>query len=123
MYGVVLWSDRTKNCAVIWCEDHRKLAYFQDDTRALSDNLPFGPGDLIEFSVREHGDLRWALDPCLVSERQYDSLADDLLDACFPPPSRTAPRISMPDHVQEGGDVLHFPMHRVARSEKTLETA
>ena len=28
MYGVILWSDQKAQRAVIWCEDHGKLAYF-----------------------------------------------------------------------------------------------
>ncbi len=27
MYGVILWSDQEAQRAVIWCEDHGKLAY------------------------------------------------------------------------------------------------
>lgn len=28
MYGVILWSDEITQKAVIWCEDHGRLAYF-----------------------------------------------------------------------------------------------
>ena len=36
MYGVILWSDQTAQRAVIWCEDHGKLAYFNRQTDAIA---------------------------------------------------------------------------------------
>ena len=49
MLGVVLWSDAGDNKAVIWCEDHGDLAYFNggvDDPASLMD---FDAGDLVHL--------------------------------------------------------------------------
>jgi len=74
MYGVVLWSDRNRKSAVIWCEDHRNLAFIRED--ASSARLQ--PGDLVEFDLHEENDIRLALGPRLVAPEQYPSLADAL---------------------------------------------
>jgi len=86
MYGVVLWSDSRQTKAVIWCEDHRNLAFFKRDGEA-GPGMPGGgtrfvPGDLVEFDLREENDLRLAVDPCLVAPHEYPSLAADLRSAC-----------------------------------------
>ena len=39
MLGVVLWSDSSENNAVIWCEDHGDLAYF-DGTHLFEHSDP-----------------------------------------------------------------------------------
>jgi len=80
MYGVVLWSDNKRNKAVIWCEDHKNLAFFKRD-RDATEAAQFVPGDLVEFDLREENELRLAVDPCLVAPHEYPSLAVDLQSA------------------------------------------
>lgn len=80
MYGVVLWSDNKRNKAVIWCEDHKNLAFFKRD-RDAAEAAQFVPGDLVEFDLREENELRLAVDPCLVAPHEYPSLAADLQSA------------------------------------------
>jgi hypothetical protein len=78
MYGVVLWSDHGQDRAVIWCEDHGDLAYY-DGERALSDaNAAFEPGDLVRFDVSEGRRMRIASNPQIVASDQYPNLAGDL---------------------------------------------
>ena len=77
MYGVVLWSDKKQNRAVIWCEDHRNLAFYKDESN-LSEASLFVPGDLVEFDLREVDDMRLAVDPCVVSAHEFPSLPGDL---------------------------------------------
>lgn len=84
MYGVILWSDLVKKCAVIWCEDHRSLAYFSCAADDRQNMTMFGPGDLVEFDVKEEGDMRIALRPSLVAQGQYESLNHDLIQASKP---------------------------------------
>lgn len=108
MFGVVLWSDRQKNCAVIWCEDHRHLAYFKDDAEAAPRRV-LGTGDLVEFELHEDNDIRFALDPNVIAEKQYAWLADDLIrggraNQPYPPDP-----ISLPGQEAGGSKVLTFP--------------
>lgn len=80
MYGVVLWSDKKQNRAVIWCEDHRNLAFYKDESN-LSEASGFVPGDLVEFDLREVDDMRLAVDPSIVSKHEFASLPGDLKTA------------------------------------------
>ncbi len=105
MFGVVLWSDREKKRAVIWCEDHRNLAFFRQDSETV-DGGDFVPGDLVEFDLREENELRLAIDPCLVAPHEYPSLAQELRSACAgiarkqtSPPRRDAARDPADDRV------------------------
>lgn len=113
MYGVVLWSDLNKNCAVIWCEDHSSLAYFKDDRGVMTDGLAFGPGDLVEFEVRMENDMRLALDPSIVAAQQYPGLADDLIRAGEATQAQSQAQsrepMSLPGHDRGTSHVLPFP--------------
>ncbi|MEM6759179.1 MAG: hypothetical protein AAF601_06830 [Pseudomonadota bacterium] len=64
MIGVILWSDPTKQTAVVWCEDHGNLAYLsQPHLDDLSGSF-VDAGDVIEFdmtterSQRQIGNVR-----------------------------------------------------------------
>lgn len=84
MYGVVLWRDSKCNRAVIWCEDHRNLAFFSEDIGGLGASgtrAAFEPGDLVAFDLREENDLRLAVDPYVVAPHEFPSLATDLKSA------------------------------------------
>ncbi|WP_306155684.1 hypothetical protein [Roseovarius sp. MMSF_3281] len=76
MYGVVLWSDHSRNRAVIWCEDHGDLAYFDGGLPAGGPGLE--PGDLVRFEVSEGKRMRIVSNPRVVASEQYPSLASDL---------------------------------------------
>lgn len=109
MFGVVLWSDRQRNCAVIWCEDHRNLAYFSNDGDAPSGEMLFDIGDLVEFDLREQDDVRLAMSPSLVAERHYPNLADDLLRAGGAQSVPKMPSSSLPGQERGGSLVVPFP--------------
>ncbi|WP_397541440.1 hypothetical protein [Roseovarius salis] len=81
MYGVVLWSDSKRNRAVIWCEDHRNLAFFNEEDDTATSREGFEPGDLVAFDLREENDLRLAVDPYVVAPHEFPSLAMDLKSA------------------------------------------
>ncbi|THH38929.1 hypothetical protein E4Z66_05065 [Aliishimia ponticola] len=70
MYGVILWSDPLDRRAVIWCEDQRGLAYYEDPQRAVDavdiEKIFFDPGDLVEFDVTFEQDKRLAFNAASV---------------------------------------------------------
>lgn len=78
MLGVVLWSDSSDKKAVIWCEDHGNLAYYNGKTHAVRDIFDFGAGDLVQFDLTEERHLRLVRNPRRISENMYPTLAQDL---------------------------------------------
>ncbi|MGB1153653.1 MAG: hypothetical protein ACPG4F_05730 [Paracoccaceae bacterium] len=82
MYGVILWSDQKAQRAVIWCEDHGKLAYFNPHTDAISlaaaKKHQLGVGDLIKFHVREWCTVRRASKVELIAAAKFPDLAGGL---------------------------------------------
>lgn len=81
MYGVVLWSDKDQNRAVIWCEDHGDLAFYGGETDVPPSQTFMEPGDLVQFQVEEARNMRFARNVSLVSSEQYPTLAQDLKEA------------------------------------------
>ena len=98
-----------KKCAVIWCEDHRSLAYFNGATDACEARLRLGPGDLVEFDVEEDGDLRIALRPSVVAQEHYISLPDDLMRATSLDQTSDQPCTCVTYKKTDCGHVLPFP--------------
>ncbi|MEM7596811.1 MAG: hypothetical protein AAF382_03875 [Pseudomonadota bacterium] len=106
-----------KNCAVIWCEDHRKLAYFSQNPSPSAADMLFGVGDLVEFEIREENDLRLALAPVVVAERHHSLLSDELLRSVAPEVARSVPpntdparvETSLPMAREDTSRVLPFP--------------
>lgn len=78
MFGVVLWSDCATQKAVIWCEDHGELAYFDAVEHPGAVDLALEPGDLVRFELCQAGRMRLVRNPCLVAEQQFPTLASDL---------------------------------------------
>lgn len=82
MYGVILWSDHNAKKAVIWCEDHGKLAYFnpavdENDSTQGGESM-FGVGDLIKFQVSDWCTVRRASKVQLIAAAQFPGLAGGL---------------------------------------------
>ena len=109
MYGVVLWSDKQKDRAVIWCEDHRNLAFFKNEANEEGRGTSFEPGDLVKFDLREIDDLRLAVDPCLVAPGEYPSLARELMRIGEEAKYKT----SLPTRERGKVDVIRFPLTAV----------
>ena len=85
MLGVVLWCDAAKAKAVIWCEDHGKLAYYTPAAASGHDGAQVGAvagfdaGDLVRFDLSEEEDqLRYAHNPEVLSDLAYPTLAQVL---------------------------------------------
>ncbi|MEL7093102.1 MAG: hypothetical protein AAFN94_15320 [Pseudomonadota bacterium] len=51
MIGVILWSDPTKQTAVVWCEDQGNLAYLSQPHLADLSGSFVDAGDVIEFDM------------------------------------------------------------------------
>ena len=93
MFVVVLWSDQLRNRAVIWCEDHGDLAFFNGDGLSELDGADMDPGDLVHFYVSEDRHMRLARNPKLVASDEYPTLAHELKKAgaaTSPPPAPRA---------------------------------
>jgi len=78
MYGVVLWTDQRLNRAVIWCEDHGDLAFYKG---AKGGDAAMAAGDLVEFDLRDTGDIRFADTPRLITQRSHPTLSLELKKA------------------------------------------
>lgn len=60
MIGVVVWSNRPRQQAVIWCEDHAALAYLAGEEHFVASADWPEPGDMLELETEVVGDLRCA---------------------------------------------------------------
>jgi hypothetical protein len=80
MLGVVLWSDNTENTAVIWCEDHGELAYFSGNQGLSIADVTLDAGDLVQFDLHQHQNLRMAQNPRRVFRSAYSGLAESLVE-------------------------------------------
>ena len=78
MFGVVLWSSKDDHKAVIWCEDHGDLAFYNGGGNSVFDGDGLDAGDLIRFNLSEGRDMRVATDPQLIAEQHYPGLAENL---------------------------------------------
>ncbi|CUH53004.1 hypothetical protein [Shimia marina] len=86
MFGVVLWSDPERCKAVIWCEDHRDLAYFDGAKEGVMDHGPneetasvaLGVGDMLLFDVCVTEQRRTAYN----LQRVAVAAAEDLVNKC-----------------------------------------
>lgn len=87
MFGVVLWSDRQRNRAVIWCEDHGDLAFFKGEGADGAENSDIEPGDLVQFDLRREKHMRLASNPRVVASEEYPTLARDLQQAGYGGPA------------------------------------
>ena len=72
MCGVVLWSSQADGRAVIWCEDHGKLAFYAAQLPPQAANgeqqgVSLDAGDLIEFDVEDQEHQRRAHNPRLLA--------------------------------------------------------
>ena len=81
MYGVVLWSDQEQNRAVIWCEDHGDLAFYSGTETSVFDAPDLDAGDLVQFELTRSRNMRLAINPKLIAEDEYPTLAQALRDA------------------------------------------
>lgn len=109
MLGVVLWSDTTDNKAVIWCEDHGELAYFNGEGGTAFEGVALDAGDLVQFEMEQASELRLARNMRRLEHGAYTGLSESLVEA-------TAPQ-KAPKSAAElcSADILPFTARRNAR--------
>lgn len=88
MFGVVLWSDDEDHKAVIWCEDHGDLAFYQSHCDA--ENVAMDAGDWVEFDLSMDRNMRFAHNPRLIAEGVFPELPESL-ETAVPVPVSSAP--------------------------------
>jgi len=83
MFGVVLWSCPDEGRAVIWCEDHGKLAFYARSKCSVAcadahEGDALDAGDLIEFDVEDLSEQRRAHNPKLLVPDHAPCIATEL---------------------------------------------
>lgn len=79
MIGIILWCDTAEQKAVIWCEDQGDLAYLSGCENVVAPDPFFDVGDVVEFDVQTRRNMRLALNPSRVAQRNAGtSLSDGL---------------------------------------------
>lgn len=84
MLGVVLWSDSTDKKAVIWCEDHGELAYFDGKGSSIFEGASLDAGDLVQFEMQQENQRRLAHNMRRVQQGAYAGLTERLVEAAAP---------------------------------------
>lgn len=74
MFGVVLWSDRADQKAVIWCEDHGDLAFYRQSGE--QDCLRLDVGDWVQFDLVMERNQRLVRNPMLLEQQAYRGIQD-----------------------------------------------
>lgn len=74
MIGVVVWSNKGREQAVIWCDDHAALAYLVGRDHYCDDTTWPEPGDMVELCDEVQGDLRYARSVVPLNDPRADRL-------------------------------------------------
>ncbi|WP_378945587.1 hypothetical protein [Paracoccus sp. R86501] len=85
MIGVVVWSNISREKAIIWCEDQATLAYLQGRANLIDPDKWPEPGDLVELETETVGNLRHALNVSMISEQACPELPRMLSEAAQTP--------------------------------------
>lgn len=112
MIGVILWSSRAKEKAVVWCEDHAALAYLQGRDNLLAGNDWPEAGDLVELESETIDGLRYARTVSMVSAPKRSDLPELLKGMAAPKGSRQ-PVLRVISNKSMPSDTPR-PQHRVA---------
>ncbi|RPE71797.1 hypothetical protein EDD53_0925 [Pacificibacter maritimus] len=81
MQGLVLWYDRTRNKAIVWCDDCDKLAYASATDILIEEHQSLKVGDLVCFDLITFGDFRGCTNLRLVEEQRAPHISHDLINA------------------------------------------
>lgn len=77
MYGIVLWSGNEGRKAVIWCEDHGDLAFFETVADPV-DGPRLEAGDMVRFRSEAGRRMRLAVDLERVADQRFPEVVDTL---------------------------------------------
>ncbi|MEM6310592.1 MAG: hypothetical protein AAF754_11125 [Pseudomonadota bacterium] len=107
MFGVILWSDPEVGKAVIWCEDHGDLAYYEDAEHSANlDRLFFDPGDYVEFDLCVDNELRRASNAHTILAAEYRSVAHTLNRV-----RAHTPHLPVAEEAATSAQVIHLTDH------------
>ena len=127
MLGVVLWSDRKDHKAVIWCEDHGDLAYFNGGAEAPIEMPEFDAGDLVHFELHQESHLRLARNPRRIDQGAYGGLAGQLQVASAINRLQVVPTVKQPNAVPNRSEspaaatnVIPFKREHTERADRDL---
>ena len=76
MLGVVVWAAKSDSTAIVWCEDQGDLAFLEMQTHTAVAPERFNKGDLIQFDVTQHHDVRVAHNPRRIAQHYCVGLDD-----------------------------------------------
>lgn len=107
MLGVVLWSDPQERKAVIWCEDHGDLAFYQCEQAPTDSAFAMDAGDLVQFDVDTRQSFRVACNPQLLEGGMFSDLPDVLAETVH----KTDPTAAQPGSGPKTADVI--PLHQM----------
>lgn len=94
MIGVVVWSNRIREQAVIWCDDHAALAYLVGRDHFEAEIGWPEPGDMVELCDEVQGELRLAREVRPLSDAVLPRLQDLLAQEGQ---ARRSPRLKIVD--------------------------
>ncbi|MEP2534045.1 hypothetical protein [Shimia sp.] len=124
MLGVILWSDTNDNKAVIWCEDHGDLAFFNGGSERPDALLDFDAGDLVQFDLREDRHQRLARNPRRVGQGAFAGLPDTL--SATRPAAKSDNTIvekTDPEEAMVSAKIIPFAPAQPRQQERSLELA
>lgn len=81
MLGIVLWADQEARKAVIWCNDHGKLAFITADSHLDATAAIPSEGSLCGIETIERGEMRLCVSIKLICPDVLPLLAESLLEA------------------------------------------
>ncbi|WP_439141260.1 hypothetical protein [Planktotalea sp.] len=117
MLGVVIWTDAEDSKAIIWCEDHGELAFLSQHARVELGAQRIDQGDLIQFDLEEHRNLRMAHNPRKI-EQQYCSDIKALMESAVKVQEAATPKLE-----PENSNLLSFARDKRAKGLGTVGSA
>ena len=112
MMGVILWKNTNDGSAVIWCEDHGDLAYFDRPPDAMDAPWTLQAGDLVTFQLDAGSGIRRCRHLRFVDAHQYPGLAEELLSA-------GQKDAAAPPVIGQGGKVIDLNAERRAAQKRS----
>lgn len=106
MIGVVVWSSKTREQAVIWCDDHAALAYLAGRADFADAATWPEPGDMVRLESETRGEVRYAREVRPLDEAPRRSLPELLKREQQP----ARHHLSL---VHDGGEVAPAPVAAV----------
>lgn len=100
MLGVVVWADQANSKAIVWCEDHGDLAYISMCSHPTASGDDFDAGDLIQFDLALHNNLRMAENPKRVAQH-YCASIDQVVETAGMIKTKASPQLAKTDPALE----------------------